>query len=110
MVFPENVIECAFRRNRAILRFPHLVVDMYVLLVYERVSRVCKHLRRYPSWVQNSLFEGELSEAKLEAMKLELKASIDESSDSVLLYVSREQLWLDKQLTGVERNPTDSLI
>ena len=46
---------------------------MYVILVYdvgeERVGKVCKYLRRYLPRVQNSVFEGDLPESKLEAMK-----------------------------------------
>ena len=46
---------------------------MYLIVVYdvgeERVGKVCKFMRRYLPRVQNSVFEGELPESKLEAMK-----------------------------------------
>jgi CRISPR-associated protein Cas2 len=46
---------------------------MYCILVYDvnikKVSKVNKILRRYLYWVQNSVFEGEISESNL--MELE---------------------------------------
>ncbi len=46
---------------------------MYVLIVYdisvERVTKVHKCLKRYLNWRQNSVFEGELTEAQIEAVK-----------------------------------------
>ncbi|MEN2993717.1 MAG: CRISPR-associated endonuclease Cas2, partial [Thermodesulfovibrio sp.] len=47
---------------------------MRVILVYDinekRVSKVLKTCRKYLHWVQNSVFEGELTEAKLEKLKM----------------------------------------
>ena len=46
---------------------------MYVLIVYdisvERVTKVRKCLKRYLNWRQNSVFEGELTEAQIETVK-----------------------------------------
>ena len=45
---------------------------MYVILVYDigekRVGKMLKLCRRYLSWIQNSVFEGEISEVKLKAL------------------------------------------
>ena len=42
---------------------------MYVILVYDfrekRVGKMLKLCRRYLNWIQNSVFEGEISEARL---------------------------------------------
>lgn len=42
---------------------------MFVILVYDvdqkRVAKVLKKCREYLFWVQNSVFEGELTEMKL---------------------------------------------
>ncbi|OGF54888.1 MAG: CRISPR-associated endonuclease Cas2 [Candidatus Fraserbacteria bacterium RBG_16_55_9] len=87
---------------------------MYVILVYdveqERVAKVCKFLRRYLHWVQNSVFEGEITEAKLERVKSGLGKLIDSETDSVYLYQARDEKWIDKEILGQERNPTDTLI
>ena len=49
---------------------------MYLILVYdvgvERVAKVCKTLRRRLTWVQNSVFEGEVSEADFKKIQLDL--------------------------------------
>jgi len=46
---------------------------MYVIIVYDidqsRVAKVCQYLRRWLHWVQNSTFEGELTESQLERIK-----------------------------------------
>ena len=43
---------------------------MYLIVVYdiseERINKVRKILKKYFLWVQNSVFEGEISEGKLE--------------------------------------------
>ena len=65
---------------------------MYVIVVYDigvdRVSRVCNFMKRYLPRVQNSVFEGELTESKLDAMKAGLLQRIDVKSDAILLSVS----------------------
>ncbi|MDQ7065406.1 MAG: CRISPR-associated endonuclease Cas2 [candidate division KSB1 bacterium] len=87
---------------------------MYIILVYDinvkRVGRALKVCRRYLNWVQNSVFEGELSEAKLKALKLALKKVIHPEEDSVLIYRLREQRYIQKEVMGQEKNPTDSFL
>jgi CRISPR-associated protein Cas2 len=87
---------------------------MYVILVYDidvhRVAKVCKFLRRYLNWVQNSVFEGALTEAKLAEVTQGLKQLIDPEADSIYLYRMRDEKWVEKQILGVERNPTDPFI
>ncbi len=89
-------------------------LSMYVILVYDvdvsRVSKVCKFLRRYLHWVQNSVFEGELRESQLEEVRLGLGTLIDPQSDSIYLYRVRDARWISKEILGQERNPTDAFI
>lgn len=91
-----------------------MVVAVYVILVYdveqERVAKVCKFLRRYLHWVQNSVFEGEITEAKLERVKSGLKKLIDDEKDSIYLYKVRDEKWIDKEILGQELNLTDTII
>ena len=46
---------------------------MYVILVYDigekRVGKMLKLCRKYLNWIQNSVFEGEITEVKLEELK-----------------------------------------
>jgi len=45
---------------------------MYVILVYDvnekRVAKMLKLCRRYLNWIQNSVFEGEITEVKLKEL------------------------------------------
>ena len=45
---------------------------MYVILVYDfgekRVNKMLKLCRKYLNWIQNSVFEGEISEARLKEL------------------------------------------
>jgi len=80
---------------------------MYVVVVYDveeqRVNKVCQYLRRYLFWVQRSVFEGELSEGRLEKLKAGLMRIIDVRRDSVYVYKVRDRRWLDKEVVGVEQ-------
>ena len=87
---------------------------MYVLLVYDvevkRVVKVHKFLKRHLHWVQNSVFEGELTEAQIEAVKAGLKRILNDETDSVLLYTARDQRWLVKEVLGRERSEVTNLL
>jgi len=87
---------------------------MYVILVYDieqkRVGKACKLCRKYLNWVQNSVFEGEISEAKLKEAQGKLKSLIDPDSDSVLIYKLRTATAASREIMGVEKNPTDAFI
>jgi CRISPR-associated protein Cas2 len=50
---------------------------MYIIAVYDinekRVAMVLKIFRKYLTWIQKSVFEGELTEGQLAQLKAELK-------------------------------------
>ena len=87
---------------------------MYVIIVYDveqkRVARVCKFLRRFLAWVQNSVFEGELTEARLQEVKTGLKRIIKMEKDSILFYQLQYQKSVKREIMGQDKNPTDPLI
>lgn len=87
---------------------------MYVIVVYdiaqERVNRVCKYLRRFLNWVQNSAFEGELNLAQLEEVKLGVRELIDPAEDSIYFYLLRDMKWLNKEVIGIEKNPIERVL
>jgi CRISPR-associated protein Cas2 len=87
---------------------------MYVILVYDmgekRVGKMLKLCRRYLSWIQNSVFEGEITEVKLKELLLEAKEIMDESYDSLIIFKSRQSRWLEKEIVGVERMSTDNFL
>ena len=87
---------------------------MYVIAVYDVESKRCgkmlKLCRRYLNWIQNSVFEGELSEVKLKELKLEAKAIIDEQTDSFIIFQNRHKNWLEKEVIGKERANIDQFL
>ncbi len=87
---------------------------MYVLLVYDievaRVVKVHKFLKRHLHWVQNSVFEGELTDAQLETVRAGLRRLLSNDADSVLIYTAREQRWLKRETLGKERSEIGNLL
>lgn len=87
---------------------------MYVLIVYDvevkRVGRVHKFLKRYLNWVQNSVFEGEMTESQIEEVKAGLRRIMSNDTDSVLIYMARDERWLHKEILGRERGETSNLL
>jgi CRISPR-associated protein Cas2 len=87
---------------------------MYVILVYDveekRVGKMLKLCRRYLNWIQNSVFEGEITEVKLLELTGKIKDLIDADFDSTIIFSSREQRWLEKQIIGHEKNTLDTFL
>lgn len=87
---------------------------MYVILVYDmgqkRVGKMLKLCRRYMNWIQNSVFEGELTEVQLKELLYEARRIMNEEEDSLILFKNRDRNWLDKQIVGVERQSTDNFL
>lgn len=87
---------------------------MYVILVYDcgekRVGKMLKLCRKYLNWIQNSVFEGEISEVKLKELEFKARKIISVQEDSIILFKSRDEKWLDKQIIGIERSSTDNFL
>ena len=92
---------------------------MYVVLVYDvskdengqkRWSHIFKICKKYLSHMQNSVFEGEISVVQLTKMKQELEPYINSRLDSVVIFKSRQQKWLDKELWGQQDDLTDFIL
>jgi CRISPR-associated protein Cas2 len=87
---------------------------MYAILVYDfgekRVGKMLKLCRRYLNWIQNSVFEGEITEVKLKELLSKAKEFMQEDEDSIIIFKSRQQTWLDKEIVGVEKNNLDNFL
>lgn len=83
---------------------------MYVIAVYdvasERTGKMLKLCRKYLHWVQNSVFEGEMTEVKLKELILEANKIMDTNYDSLLIFKNRNANWLEKEVIGVEKSGT----
>ncbi len=81
---------------------------MYIILVYDvnekRVGKMLKLCRRYVNWIQNSVFEGEITRVKLKELIHEAKGIMDEEEDSLIIFKSRQEKWLEKQIVGTEKS------
>lgn len=82
---------------------------MYVIMVYdvkvERIGKVRAVGMRYLNWVQNSVFEGELTRAQIRELEHEIKDIIDAEEDSVLIYVLKDNTKFARTILGVDKNP-----
>ena len=87
---------------------------MYVIAVYDVDSKRCgkmlKLCRRYLHWIQNSVFEGEITPVKLKELTFEAKQIMDEKTDSFIIFKNRDKSWLDKQVIGKERSQIDQFL
>jgi CRISPR-associated protein Cas2 len=87
---------------------------MYIILVYDieekRVGKMLKLCRRYLNWIQNSVFEGEITNAKLKELIHEARYIMNEERDSLIIFKSREEKWLEKQIIGKEKNDLNNIL
>ena len=87
---------------------------MYVIIVYDvsekRVNKVCQFLRRYLNWIQNSVFEGELTISEIEKIKLELKKIINFEEDSIIFYMFRSEKAMKKFVMGINKAGIEHII
>lgn len=61
--------------------------------------------------MQNSVFEGEITDAKLEELKIKAKKIMKEGEeDSLIIFSSRNQKWLDKSVVGKDKRPVENML
>ncbi|WP_219510920.1 CRISPR-associated endonuclease Cas2 [Nonomuraea ceibae] len=77
---------------------------MFVILVYdtlaERNPAILRTCRQYLHWVQRSVFQGELSTAQHRKLMSAIKAQIDPSYDSILVYRTQTPHNIQTDLIG----------
>lgn len=87
---------------------------MYVILVYDigekRVGKMLKLCRQYLNWIQNSVFEGEITEVKLKELLHRAKGIMEIDNDSIIIFKSRNEKWLEKEIVGQEKNELDTFL
>lgn len=92
---------------------------MYVILVYDisgedngqkvlnKTFKICK---KYLSHIQNSVFEGEITEVQIMRLHQELDAVIRKTIDSVILFQSRNERWLEKCMWEIQEDITSNFL
>lgn len=69
----------------------------------KRLAKVLKKCRQYLNWVQNSVFEGEISQANLKKLKMELERIINKEEDSVIFYYLRTTKYSSREIMGLKK-------
>lgn len=87
---------------------------MHVIIAYdigiERLHKVYLVMKQYLNWVQNSAFEGDLTESQLEELKVKVMDIIDEHYDSIVVFLISNPKWIDRKIWGKERGDISSII
>lgn len=87
---------------------------MYVILVYDcgekRVAKLLKLCRKYLNWIQNSVFEGEISEVKLKELLALAKKFMEIEEDSIIIFKGALQCSLEKEIIGKECSSIDNFL
>lgn len=87
---------------------------MFVILVYDvgqkRVGKVLKICRKYLNWVQNSVLEGEITEAKLTKLKAELTKKMDTKMDSAIFYQLNSTKYTKREIIGLEKGGQELIL
>jgi len=85
---------------------------MFVIVSYDitepyRITRVRKILKKFLIWTQNSVFEGETTEAKLAKCFASINRILDKETDSIYLYKVKNPYNIKKEVFGQDRNLND---
>ena len=87
---------------------------MYCIIVYDisegKVVEVCHFLRRYLNWVQNSVFEGELTPSQLYEIRGNLKNMINQDTDFIVIYTFRTKKEVTREQLGTGKRRSDRII
>lgn len=83
--------------------------SMFVILFYDfgekRVGKALRICRKYLTWVQNSVFEGEITQANLKKLTHELSTKMDKDEDSLIIYTFANMRYSTREVIGIEKNP-----
>lgn len=82
--------------------------NMYCILVYDigekRVGKMLKIIRQYLNWIQNSVFEGHLTQGQIDDMMTKAKRLMKMEEDSIILFTMQSDKYLTKKTYGIEKS------
>ena len=108
------------RKNTSHLKYGgKRVKGMYIILVYDIdgdekgtsvLRKMFKTCKKYLTHIQKSVFEGELSEAQLTKLRMEVNKIIRKELDSVIIFKASSDKWLNKEMWGLVDDKLDNFL
>jgi len=87
---------------------------MYIILVYDveerKVVKVHKYLKTKINWIQNSVFEGEVTESELVKIKSKLKKMLNKNYDSVIIFCLFTKRYTKRVIIGLEKSKIENVL
>lgn len=85
---------------------------MHIILVYDinteetskNLNKIFKISKRYLNHIQNSVFEGNLTDAEFLRFKLEISKYIRNDCDSVIIFKNRNIRFMEKEILGKQED------
>jgi len=87
---------------------------MYIIVIYdvnvERVVKINKFLKSYLNWIQNSVFEGEISKSNYLKLKNGVRSIINEKKDAVMIYQLNTKKVMTREIIGIEKSEITNIL
>lgn len=87
---------------------------MFVIVTYDfsedRVNKVRKILKKYLTWTQNSVFEGDITQGKLNKCLAEINKVMICNQDSLYIYSVSNPKNIKKSILGNEKSTDDMFL
>lgn len=95
-----------------VVKCPVYVILMYDVVTDENGPKIARNTfnicKKYLTHIQKSVFEGNLTQLQLMKLKTELKKNIRDDKDSLIIFKSRDERWLEKEFLGVVDDKTSN--
>lgn len=87
---------------------------MRTILIYDITDDKCDKIKKicgkYLHRIQNSVFEGDITESYMKKLINELKKIYNKEKDSIIIYTINNPNWLNKTILGIEKNEIDNFL
>lgn len=87
---------------------------MYVIIVYDvgidRINNIRKFLKRFLNWIQNSVFEGEITESQLIRIENYLNKNTEQDYDFIKIYMLSSNKYLKIDVIGTVKKENTNII
>lgn len=82
---------------------------MFVIIVYdvkaEKTQKICKYLRKWLTWKQNSVFEGHLTKSEVKKVEQWIENFVEED-EQILIYTVLQEKQIEKTVIGESEDAT----